>query len=306
MDLSGSLRTAVAVAAVAGLFSLSGEVAAQEGPDKTRETVRRLRAEYEASRTLQERRAIAIRAIDEGLIRRTPAPQSVRVVEAIFGTRPMGPGLFGTAPLDRDLESAWNCFRTGGSRPRTLYAVDLAAGLTERGPTKIATRHLFVEGTSSGEIPFLWIGNCLPPHGFGSEDSGGTTESPPCLPGPEAPTAREAIGPDAATDEYRRLNQTLRDAASQSARVAVLLEAVDRGLIRRGGPLKAVNEIFGRRCGAAHEFPRCQIEFLGPHDLEGGYGSRLRELADTQWSLWVTYDAERRIRCVALLHGLPK
>lgn len=259
--------------------------------------IEELQRAYRTSATVTERRAVAIRAIEEGVINAIdPYEVPVGVVDRIFGTKRVGADLFATTALDTAWQVEWD---SCPARTESLRVVDFTADLPVAEGVTNSIRYLVVSAYLSGKISWYWLGNCLrsddlcPTRAFPREVSRLPDGSQPAR--VDSPADSQS-----ASAEYGKLNQKYRRASTPGARRAVLLTAVDEGLIREGGPLRAMNEIFGRRCGAGSRSRICEIEFFGIHETVGDWHARRKEYKAKRWWFRADYDAKDRIGCYKL------
>jgi hypothetical protein len=243
-------------------------------PASSSALVEELRRAYSEARTMEERRRVCLRALDENVIRKGV---SVEVVDQIFGLdSKSGSGR-------RILQDPWRAVVTGyGQKPvHDVRVIDL--GSASRGQSEGQPWYLVVPRDSNG----LWwhLCNC--------EYMEGPNEIwRPSVSRTEAYLSPTPHPDDSSDHSSEKLSVEYRTGGD---RRAVALRAIDEGVIHEGAPVGVVDKVFGTRCDQDLELRDeryCNVEF--------GHGP---------WYLSVSLALDRGVRrvvCYSMSNFEPK
>ena len=239
-------RLVVVVALV--VFALAIRLSVGFTKDRSNISVEELRKVYAQAKTLEERRAVALTAMDEGAINRAA---SIEVVDRIFSFDL-------SAEKDRwILDDPWKEARETAGRSQWDKFRVVALGPAAK-PVTADTHWYFVAAKEPG-------GGVLRSELCNCQSLWGRVWRPPApRPEPYASRSRtaepEAVR-ESTTEVIAKLNLEYRNARD---RRAVALRSIDTGLIHEGAPVTVVDKIFGTKCAKEESNP-CMVEFLrGP------------------------------------------
>jgi hypothetical protein len=222
-----------------------------EGTEKV--STAELRRLYEAAKSQYERRAVCLRAIDEGLIRRG-AP--VSAIDEIFGTR-----FASDLPTEEEaIRKSW-----------ILFAEQFSPPPAPNGQVTIAI------GYVGWYMAFAY-------------DRGGAIQNYFLTNLHKGMSSYEQVKEKSSVAELKRLYE---DAKSEHERRAICLRAIDEGVIQVSGPqrVSTIDEIFGTRFASDLPTRKERLRSTSVNFTSALPGQdKSQAAANTGWFLAVKYD----------------
>ena len=230
---------------------------------------------------MEARRAVYLRAIDEGVI---PRRGSFEVVDRIFGfgdKSAPGRWILENYPWrETEAREKWSPGQFGSLRVADLGSPSNGALLSS---------HLYMIAAPHGEVLIVSeLCNCQYIPRWGTMWRPPATASEPYVPQPQEPTTNRN------PELVAVLKKAYQTPTLQNDRRSVVLRAIDEGLLPEGTSVSAVDEIFGTNC-ATEEDGVCEVTLT-----RGVPGS---------WRLYVSLYGERdtaKIVCYSLTNYDPK
>lgn len=212
---------------------------------------------YQAAQDQFARRAVCLRAIDEGAIRRGV---HIRSVDQIFGT---------------DLEAEWGARKLDGKRVGVVHFVpDVDAPRSARSDRKTEGRGFFgwflgVDYDDSGVVQNYDLSNI---HKGDSHGELGRTPSP-----------------------IAELKERYAAAKSESERREIGLRAIDEGVVKTYGPVSTIDELFGTHM--VSQLPTKKegkrigvVNFVSPVPISPSPEVKAEAAGQDRWFMAVEYD----------------
>jgi hypothetical protein len=243
-------------------------------------SVEDLRRAYAEAKTMEARRAVYLRAIDEGVFAERG---SIEIVDRIFGFDDKG------APGRWILENyPWKETETKEKVSPPQWGSLRVADLGSPAKSSDSSSHLYLVAAPHGrDLIVSELCDCQYMPRWKTIWHPPATESEPYVPQKDA-----ASGESPAL--IAELKTAYRTPTLQNDRRSVVLRVIDEGLLREGTSVRVVDEIFGTTC-AKEERGVCEVELM-----RGVQGS---------WRLYVWIDGERdagKIVCYSFTNYHPK